>query len=261
MTSIATFTHERGGEETRDPDRLSPLPPSHGFARVLGFAPLLGPRLLGLDASLHQQGFVSHSCGVAVHHPHTLLGLRLWRDCEETAHDTLYELEKILRMLLRQSVLAADIFLSVDPVSSLDTSWLFSNAMTHEFAVALLQRARRPIEALVATREAGGACRPADVLPALLDVATCASLSCHTLYTRHVPTLLDLEELAQIRDIWRGLDPSRDALDALVAPLHELFVELSSSRPFLNSLPRRPLGYDALHDFLVEQRMEASNRP
>lgn len=261
MMTLAIVSGERGEEEAHTPL----APPSHAFDRLLGFAPLLGPDVLGLEKDLHRQTFASHACGVGVHHPHTLLGLRLWRDCEESPHTTLYELEKILRMLLRQSVLAADIFLSLDRTSSssLDTSWLLSCAVTADLGQALLQRATGPMGFISASIQRDTPIATSLLLPALLDVMTCSALSHHTLYTRHFPTLLELDEHAMLRDVCSQLlDPSKVTHSPrIAAPLCELFELLSEERPFLNSLPPRPLGYDALHEFLVEQRMEAANQP
>ncbi len=237
--------------------------PEHDFAHVYGFAPLLSRAMTGLPDALHAQMCAPVMCGVAVHDARTVLGLKAWRDCVEGSGReggmwTMYELEKLLRMTLRQSVLAADVISSVAS-GDFDGGWILSQALTWDFPVALAQQCtlsmahmREDIRDFFAS--------PERVIYMAWTLLTGVTLARQSLYCRHFPTLMEHHEdrlLTQaLLDVTRGADVDGEACGVMAQRFEHLYDELMTRAQ--NNLPQRPAGYDVLHEFLIEQRMSTT---
>jgi hypothetical protein len=236
-----------------DTSRL-PSTKGHPFARLLGWAAFSSPHLHGF-ASTRQPRFG----GVGVHSAHTLLGLRAWRDAWEHADthhaSVIFELEKLLRMLLRQSTLAAEL---IAALPDLPGAAVLDHAITHHMPVAYAQSVRQAHLALgshhtpLATQGA---------LHALRLLLTGAVLATQHHMCVHLPTLLALWDDADLIELVDEASPDRDLGPALAQRLTTHFDAilpvLASDSP-RKCLPAAPTGYDALNEFLITQRLGAS---
>lgn len=240
---------------TAQPD-TSRLPSStgHPFARLLGWAAISSPQLHGF-ASARQPQFG----GVGVHATRTLLGLRAWRDTWEfaDAHHTcvIFELEKLLRMLLRQSTLAAEL---IAALPDLPGATLLDHAITRHMPSAYAQSAQQTHLAL---RSSHATLATQDALHALRLLLTGAVLATQHHMCVHLPTLLTLWDdaalIALVEDT--SLEHSIHATLAQRFATHfdTILPVLTSDSP-RNCLPAAPTGYDALNEFLITQRLGAS---
>ncbi len=198
--------------------------------------------------------------GVFVAPRETVLGIRLWRDVYEgveavgdaQVHWSIYEIEKIVRMMLHQSPLALEI--------------LSSGAAVERFASSRFQP-RRVVEAAVTS----------DILTALVDDADGFLTSPEASSSRRVAirglrrvlmglALAEGVVATRLDDLleWRGSEELADAAatgeaDAISTCGRELLEDLRAvDAP---ALPESPADYDGLDDLVVDMRMATSRRP
>ncbi len=233
-------------------------PDEHPFARLAGWAVFDSPVRHGIACSTRP----TRTAGIGVHHTHTLLGLRAWRDTWEAQGQVIYELEKVIRMLLRQSTLAADILCSIPESDVLPSTLLIEAALTSRMPTAYAQLAHATHQALhtmpdqVTVEEA---------LHALRHLLTGATLATHAHLCIHLPSLLARHDDPCLTQLATQLDvmPPASSLpsevrDGLRTHLDALLEFTRADHP-RNCLPDAPTGYDVLHEFLITQRLGASS--
>lgn len=211
---------------------------------LLGWGAISSPALCGLPDAPRRLG------GLCLHPAAHLLGLRAWRDTfegllsEREGERTpwvVFDLEKMLRMLLRQSTLALEVLgILAQNGEEARFCWIASQALARPLVLGYAQR----LGALGPTPEA--------VRLAL----TAALLARELTYMPHLPTAI-------ARWDHPALDPLR-ALPTLSSTERSRCCEaaLAHLAPWLTPdhpetlLPPRPSGYDALHHWLIAQRLE-----
>lgn len=199
--------------------------------------------------------------GVFAQPAEVVLGIRGWDDAsegtleldgqEEPVPYALFEVEKIVRMMLHQSGLAFEILASPAvlhddgfPARRIIESAITGDILHHYRDVASGWMAR-----LVETKGQGAA--PADVLDVARNALTGRALA-------EGRVAFDVWELASefgLEALLRGVEKSVEPqlLDELSAKIDEL---LEAIRPDTAKLPASPQDYDWLNDLVVEWRLE-----
>ncbi len=224
--------------------------------------------------AVHGFAGVERVGGVFVQPAHSVLGLRAWDDALEGvlpggAPWVLFEAEKIVRMMLRQSGLALEILAS--PVGGdwgvdFDARVLVCGAITREIVLYYRDVTRVGVSRLLALVESGRIDDPCleDGRGWLQDLFRHLLTGCVLGQQGHV--CLHLEHLLDL-PVAEGV---REPLDSLVGgrgdglAIRELGVQAVRLQGFLEveqacALPERPSDYDGLNDWLVTQRLVAGN--
>ena len=229
-------------------------PPPHDFASLLCWR---------VDAEARSP--LRALFGVAVHAPETLLGLRPWHDTRQGRLKqgtpwTIFELEKLLRMLLHQSPLAVEIIARAD--GPLPAEELLSAGLTSSIALAygeLVAPVERELKAALACQEVGQL-SAARLRKALHRALSGALLAREQRFELEVSQAVAAWQSEQVSELWQILSHS-DTLELAHLELAALELERLASRWLKqggeNSLPPRPTGYDELHRHLIAQRLKA----
>lgn len=205
--------------------------------------------------------------GVFVQPAHVVLGLKAWDDAFEgvLAGETpwvLFEAEKIVRMMLRQSGLALEILASLVAKADFDAVKVVRGAITREIVLYYRDVTRLGISrllALVESESSGDPCLQQD-WSWMQDLFRNLLTGCVLGHEGHVS--LHLEDLLDARIA----DGVREPLGSLVvgetAAVRELGKQAVRLQGLLAlesalALPERPSNYDGLNDWLVAQRLAA----
>ncbi|TXD38102.1 hypothetical protein FRC98_04180 [Lujinxingia vulgaris] len=247
---------------------LSP-PPQPSYALRRPADPIPEPALLAWVEGPGAEGFESawRLAGVTILPASTLLGLRAFEDAYEdhlpgAAPDgrdcmrVIFDVEKILRMALHQSVLALELLASPTP---LQLQAPFDRIAPVELAQAALTsgvlRAYRG--ALPATLDAIDAGQRVAALSGLRRLYTAGLLHREAMMGTDLGALLKScapSPIAPIVEGWSDAALSPDEARALKAEARRLDALLDSP----GALPERPQNYDLLHETLVAWRLATS---
>ncbi|QDG53734.1 hypothetical protein FIV42_24215 [Persicimonas caeni] len=220
-----------------------------------------GPRLFGFDSHVRLGGVIVQPAEV-------VLGIRAWDDAFEGVIEldgiaspvpyALFEVEKIVRMMLHQSGLAFEILASpavlhddAFPARRIVDAAITRNILHHYRDVASGWMAR-----LVETRGQGA--EPADALDVVRNALTGRALVDGRAAFDVWELVGDygeggLEEL--LRELQTGVEPA--AVDALREHVDGLLAQID---PDVAKLPESPRDYDWLNDFVVSSRSVCSKR-
>ncbi|MEM1348445.1 MAG: nucleotidyltransferase domain-containing protein [Myxococcota bacterium] len=215
-----------------------------------------GPSVHGFRASPERIG------GVVVQPAHVVLGLRGWEDAFEGVLDhgtpyVLFDLEKIIRMALRQSTLAMEL-LSAPIVHHAAPEFsprdIVAGLITRQLVRAYDQMTR-DVGEIIARRDASGAlCRVREML-------TGATLARDGVFSLHIDDLVQnwaSDELSvMVQAMRRGVALEEDQWSALERELKDVRARLSLEA--VEALPEQPTSYDAVHDALVAMRLIAGH--
>lgn len=199
--------------------------------------------------------------GVVVQPAEVVLGIRAWDDAfegvlefdEEPVPYALFEVEKIVRMMLHQSGLAFEILASPAVLHDEDfpARRIVDAAVTRGILHHYRDVASGWMARLVETKGEGA--EPADVLDVVRNALTGRALV-DGRAAFDVWALADEFQLtALLQDVEEGVEPA--LIDEVSAKVDEL---LEAVRPEDASLPERPNDYDWLNDFVVSSRSVCS---
>jgi predicted nucleotidyltransferase len=213
-----------------------------------------GPTVHGFDSRLRVGGVLAQPADV-------VLGIRAWEDAFEETHDldgcdqpvpsVLFEIEKLVRMMLHQSGLAFEILAS--PAVHCDMGFparrIVESAITtdilHHYRDVASGAMRRFVEV------DGQGVMPTDVLDAVRNALTGRALA-------EGRVAFDVWELADeygsealLREVGAGEAVEPEMLDDVAKLVESL---LDDIRPGESGLPASPKDYDWLNDFVVSCR-------
>lgn len=192
--------------------------------------------------------------GVVVQPAEVVLGLRGWEDAfegilpESRTPYVFFELEKIIRIMLRQSPMALEILAAPTASASL----------AHGFDPRQLARLLTTSDILTSYLDLPVA-RDLSMLRPLLTAALLAS---NLTFSLSLTTLLThLEEVTE-DPLWRTLakkSPDVDAITRADAGARALVRAAIAAPSSANSLPPKPIGYDDANALLIRWRLQVSN--
>jgi hypothetical protein len=214
-----------------------------------------GRAVHGFDSPLRLGGVVAQPAEV-------VLGLRAWEDAFEETHDldeynrpvpsVLFEVEKLVRMMLHQSGLAFEILAS--PVVLLDQSFPARRIIESAVTTDILHHYRDVASGLVRrlVESNGQGATPADVLDAVRNALTGRALVDGRVGFDVWELAGEYGSEALLREVESGERVELELLGKVSAHVEGL---LDDIRPDEATLPASPQEYDWLNDFVVSCRL------